>query len=156
MNNVTVCPQNKFKEIPTIPYILYILNLLCKTFETCQKRKFKSRTPVSSKPRPFKSCGFSYVFGDIQLCSNKEKNRGSDKHFLKRAKVSNIQITGIDPFQKWESVKFVPLWCPNFMQNKTSIRWTPRSPIYRSNFVSLSIIFGQKVKKHIKVCLKYA
>ena len=28
-------------------------------------------------------------------------------------------------FQKSGSVTFVPLWCPNFMQNKTSIQWTP-------------------------------
>ena len=50
-------------------------------------------------------------------------------------------VTPKDFFQKSASVTFVSLWCPNFMQNKTSIQWTPGSQIYLS---SKKIILGQK------------
>ena len=61
-------------------------------------------------------------------------------------------VTPLIFFQKSGSVTFVPLWCPNFMQNKTSIQWTPLSWVYCSKFVSSSIIFGQKFLK----CINYA
>ena len=44
-------------------------------------------------------------------------------------------------FQKSGSVTVVPLLCPKFMQNKTSIQQTPGSQIYLSK---KKIIFGQK------------
>ena len=43
----------------------------------------------------------------------------------KRQKCFPPLVTPPDFFQKSGSVTFVPLWCPNFMQKKTSIQWTP-------------------------------
>ena len=55
--------------------------------------------------------------------------------------------------RKSGSVTFVPWWCPNFMQNKTSIQWTPGSQVYLRKKNWSKMIFEQKKNKK---CINHA
>ena len=61
-------------------------------------------------------------------------------------------VTQMTPrfFRKLGFVAFAPLWYPNFMQNKTSIQWTPDvkfiSPTLRKILVKNDFL-NKKIKK---------
>ena len=80
--------------------------------------------------------------------------RDMDKN-IKNAQIGFFlqYVTPKDFFQKSASVTFVSLWCPNFMQNKTSIQWTPGSQIYRSN---QKIFFSKVIFENNKKPINYA
>ena len=43
---------------------------------------------------------------------------------------ATVGVVRTKPKNFFRAVIFVPWWCPNSMQNKTSIQWTPGSQVY--------------------------